>query len=628
MTDVYVDSPELTGEQQAVVDLPADAKALLTAAAGSGKTHTLVRRLDSLIREHGLAAGEILVLSFSRAAVRDLSRRLVLAGDSARHVRAQTFDSWALRLLTTLDATVNWTTRSFDERIRAAEDLIAKGVTDTLFEDGLMHLVVDEAQDLVGARRDLVESLLTRYDCGFTIVGDLAQAIYGFQVADANERAGEAGRFVQWLRLSFEGELTELELSRNFRAATVEAGTGLAFGPALRDATAARAPERTFGELRRALLNRSLGLTSVGDPGTDIVRDALREFDGTAAILCRTNGEALVVSESLHEGGVPHRLQGSGRDRATPGWLADLFPAGSGSLLAREEFDRLISSSPLARGLDAAEAWPLLLGVAREGRSPAVGRRRLAELIAGGRLPDELTAPRPARLIVSSIHRAKGLEFDRVILAGPGREARGLDVDVAEEARLLYVALTRARGDLLRMPAPDARLVRRVTAADGRWGRFGWKAWMRLGLELRGTDVHSETPAGTDRFDADPVELQEYLRTEVTPGDDVTLERDEAGGLTAGPAPLYRIVHRGRPIGSTSERFGKALEAFLGRGRSTAHRPRGITGVRVENVEAVHGSAAAGQTAGVGDYGVWLAPRLGGLSRFTYDKTHEATDDE
>ncbi len=70
MTDAYLDSPPLTDEQRAVVEQPWSARVLVTAGAGAGKTHTLVRRLDALCGhedpEEALEAAEILVLTFSR----------------------------------------------------------------------------------------------------------------------------------------------------------------------------------------------------------------------------------------------------------------------------------------------------------------------------------------------------------------------------------------------------------------------------------------------------------------------------------------------------------------------------------------------------------------------------------
>lgn len=44
-----------------------------------------------------------------------------------------------------------------------------------------------------------------------------------------------------------------------------------------------------------------------------------------------------------------------------------------------------------------------------------------------------------------------------------------------------------------------------------------------------------------------------------------------------------------------------------------------ISEIRLDAVETVSGSSAAGARAGLGDLGVWLAPRLTGLGHFTYD---------
>ena len=135
MSDAYGGIPPLTDEQRAVVELPADAMALVTAPAGAGKTYTLVRRLDRLVAEEDLSAGEILVLTFSRAAVRELRERLLRHGDAARHVRVQTFDSWALDMLTKVDEQGGWYERSFDDRIKGALDALEKGLADDLYED-------------------------------------------------------------------------------------------------------------------------------------------------------------------------------------------------------------------------------------------------------------------------------------------------------------------------------------------------------------------------------------------------------------------------------------------------------------------------------------------------------------
>lgn len=45
---------------------------------------------------------------------------------------------------------------------------------------------------------------------------------------------------------------------------------------------------------------------------------------------------------------------------------------------------------------------------------------------------------------VSTMHRAKGLEFDQVVAVAP-KEVLGAPAETLNERRLLYVALTRAK---------------------------------------------------------------------------------------------------------------------------------------------------------------------------------------
>ena len=172
-----------SAEQREIVNLPADAHALVSAAAGTGKTHALAGRLTKLIEADGLGAGDdVLVLSFSRAAVAELRRRIGgLAGD-ARYVGVATFDSFATRILASAEPDGPWQRLDYESRIRSAADLLSG--QQPLDEVQLVrHVLVDEIQDLVGARAQLVMALLRRAEVGFTLFGDPAQAIYGHQAA-------------------------------------------------------------------------------------------------------------------------------------------------------------------------------------------------------------------------------------------------------------------------------------------------------------------------------------------------------------------------------------------------------------------------------------------------------------
>ncbi|MGV9263816.1 UvrD-helicase domain-containing protein [Kitasatospora sp. NPDC003701] len=628
MTLPSEDDPVLTAEQQAVVDRPWDTRLLVTAGAGTGKTHTLVRRMDTLVGhadpDEALEAGELLVLSFSRAAVRELRDRIARHGEHARRVRVQTFDSWAYSLLVQAYPDGEWSALSFDERIRAATDAIEKGALESLEAGPPAHLIVDEVQDLVGARREMVESLLDRLQdtCGFTLVGDPAQAIYDFQIQDPEEYADRTDLFLRWVRASYAEDLVELALTRNFRAATPEARTALPLGRAVQGIGSApgadAAAERLHGELRELLLD----LPDLGLLTDSFTLDSLRSFPGTCAILTRDNRQALLVSQLLQEQGVPHALRRSLQDRPVPHWVAELLRRTEAATLTEARLRELLLAMPLPEGTDPDRVWRSLRGAARGNGRGTLDVARLRGLVAERRFPDELADPELARLIVSTVHRSKGLEFDRVVLLTPPTvtELRRQDneLDTPAEARALYVAMTRAREDLYRIAAPvTATLLKH--RPTGRWYRGVLNPrlrWRRDGIEVRAGDVCTREPADAAH---DAPAAQSHLLERVRPGDAVTFRLRDA--LPRGPeqSPGYALLHEGREIGDASEVFRCHLYAVLKVGPTWDIRwPEEISGLRVDCLESVAGSTAAGANAGLGDRGVWIAPRISGIGRFRH----------
>ncbi|MFF7183780.1 UvrD-helicase domain-containing protein [Streptomyces sp. NPDC008222] len=626
MTDPYGGSPPLTDEQRAVVGLPWDTRLLVTAGAGSGKTHTVVRRLDALVGhedpEEVLEAGEILVLSFSRAAVRELRDRIARHGDRAHRVRVQTFDSWAYQLLLQAYPDEEWAAHSFDARIRAATTAIEKGAVEAGELGAPSHVVIDEAQDLVGDRRDLVETLLDRFQrsCGFTVVGDSAQGIYGFQIDDPAERAGETDRFFAWLRTSYD-DLVELSLTKNFRARSPEARTALALGSRLQNLGALPDGQgAAAATLHSELRDRLLDLPSLGDLADGFALDALKAFPGTCAILTRDNRQALAVAELLHEHGVEHALKRSLQDRPVPYWVAELLRRAESSTLTETRFLELLAEISLPLGVEPQRCWRALRAATRRTGRGLVDVAAVGCLVAEGRFPDELADPETARLIVSTVHRAKGLEYDRVLLLTPSSVAQlrkaHADLDVPAEARALYVAMTRAREDLYHVTGPDTSRIRRHRST-GRWYLGGWKKYERYGIQVVAGDVHRENPPGSPDTDMDAAETQTYLLEHVRPGDAVTLQMRHHFPPGPDQSPPYDLLHRGRTVGEASERLRRDLYAVEMISRSwDVTWPTEIVGLRVDTLETVAGSTAAGANAGLGGNGVWTTPRITGIGRY------------
>ncbi|MET7293576.1 UvrD-helicase domain-containing protein [Streptomyces griseoloalbus] len=623
MTDAYLGSPPLTDEQRAVVEQPWDARVLVTAGAGAGKTHTLVRRLDALCGhedpEEALEAAEILVLTFSRAAARELRERISRHGERAHRVRARTFDAWAYEVLLQAHPDGEWGAVGFDERIAAATRAIEKGALEIGDAVPPAHVVIDEVQDLLGRRRELVETLLDRYQetCGFTVVGDAAQSVYGFQIADLGERADETGRFFDWLRCSYPDDLVELSLTRNFRAGTEEARAALAHGPRLQQLTDPDEGATLYDELRDLLLDPT---NAMGDLGDEFTMNGLRDFTDTCAILTRDNQEALVVSGLLHAHGVEHRLRRPLEERPVPYWVAELLRGTEATGLSEDRFRSLLADIPLPYEPNADALWTVLRRVARGPGRGVLDLDRLRRAVADGRFPDEAADPEAARIVVSTVHRAKGLEFDRVIVLTPPTVAElhkryEAELDLPSEARALYVAMTRVRHDLYHVLPPELPLFRR--AGNRRAGRRyigSWRSYDRYGIVAEASDVCRDNPPG---HEVDAVATQAYLLAQVRPGQKVVLRRRHDLPMGETQSPPYALLHDGREIGEASRRFREDLFQVQKVNRAwEPWWPDEIHDLRIDTLETVTGSAAAGANAGLGERGVWTAPRITGIGRY------------
>ncbi|WP_432133230.1 UvrD-helicase domain-containing protein [Streptomyces sp. bgisy154] len=623
MTDAYLDSPPLTAEQRAVVEQPWDARVLVTAGAGAGKTHTLVRRLDALCGDEdpdeALEASEILVLTFSRAAARELSERIVRHGERARRVRAQTFDSWAYGVLLQAYPDREWFGVSFEDRIRATTEAVEKGALEAGDSEPPAHVVIDEVQDLLGDRRELVEALLDRYQdsCGFTVVGDTAQSLYGFQIDDLAEREAETGRFFDWLRRSFPDDLVELHLTKNFRAVTPEARLALAHGPRLQRVQDVDEAATLYEELRELLLDPS---NAHGDLTDEYTLQGLRDLDDTCAILTRDNRQALVVSRLLHEHGVEHRLRRPLEERPVPYWVAELLRSTEAIGLTEDRFRSLLAKIPLSHEPNATTLWTVLRRATRSPGRTALDLDRLRRLVGDGRFPDEAADPETARIVVSTVHRAKGLEFDRVIVLTPPtvsemrKQYKG-ELDLPAEARALYVAMTRARQDLYYMTPPELPLFRSTAGRrNGRRYVGGWRSYDRYGIVAGAADICRNDPPG---HATDAVATQAYLVERVHSGDEVVLRRRHDLPSGESQSPPYALVHDGREIGEASERFREELFQVQKVNRAwQPWWPDEIHGLRIDTLETAAGGVAAGTNAGLGDRGVWVVPRVTGIGMF------------
>ncbi len=329
------------------------------------------------------------------------------------------------------------------------------------------HLFVDELQDVNPLQFRLLEAWRgDRYDV--TAVGDPQQAIYGWNGADA-------GFLLDIHRWWPPAEV--IELDRSYRS------TPEILSDAAAVLRSARQPAREI------LATRAAGppphLAGHADDRAEAIAIARAVRMARApgrrwseqAVLVRTHAQTHLIAEALRGAGIPHRVRGGAAflDRAdVRRALRDLRSATVplGTALADLELqldaqatdeDELLDlrddvdarAVVLDRQADERAALAALLRMGRDylrldpvGRADTFSSWLTATVQSEGDHPGSRDA-----VDVATFHAAKGLEWTTVHIAGaedgyvPIAHARTAAAR-AEEARLLYVAMTRAQQDL------------------------------------------------------------------------------------------------------------------------------------------------------------------------------------
>jgi DNA helicase-2/ATP-dependent DNA helicase PcrA len=314
---------------------------------------------------------------------------------------------------------------------------------------------VDEYQDTNPLQQQLLELWLgDRRDV--CVVGDEDQTIYTFTGASSEYLTGFVDRHPG---------ATEITLSRNYRSTPeilVLANRLLAAEgrPKRLVATKPSGPQPTIERLRDGdaeashLVSTIRGLLGEGTPAAEI------------AILVRTNAQIPPLEAALTKARIPFRVRGQRfferteiREairllRRLPDDLAGsrLLAAFDAALRRDMGFDE---EAP-ARGAESREriaSLALLLQIAGEavGARNALARDALVAEFESRATGEAAGSAEGVNLL--TLHRAKGLEWEAVFLPQledgtlPIKQAE-TDEELAEERRLLYVGLTRARRHL------------------------------------------------------------------------------------------------------------------------------------------------------------------------------------
>lgn len=410
-----------------------EAKYIVVAAGpGSGKTKVLVHKLASLLLMEDVKHEQLLMLTFSRAAATEFKKRLLkLIGNAANFIEIKTFHSYCFDLLGKVGSLEKSDSilKNTVEKINSGE-VEASRITKTV-------LVIDEAQDINDDEFSLVKALMDQNEEMRVIaVGDDDQNIYEFRGANSNYLR-------QFIQLD---QAVKHELVENYRSKHNLVDFTNQFvqriGQRLKDTPViAHQPENGNIKIVR---HQSHNLI------TPLVQDILTTgLSGSTCILTKTNEEAAQITGLLLRSGIQARLIQTNDgfslyNLAEIRFFLDQLNMADGVFIISDDSwsnakriltDKLRNSTKLDVCVNMIKDF--------EATNPKRKYKSDLEVFIRESKLEDFFNQNGETIFVSTIHKAKGKEFDNVFLM-----LEHFIPTTDETKRQLYVAMTRAKQNI------------------------------------------------------------------------------------------------------------------------------------------------------------------------------------
>lgn len=442
-------------DQDDVIKADLNRDILVNAGPGTGKTYTLIQRANYIVNQYSeIDADNIIILSFTNAVVNEISARLKKMADEPdgrreiRNVGVYTFHSlanWLVKMANGEFDENEWTPVDLDFNVLNYDSLLRKA-SELLRGHGEItegwYLIVDEIQDITNERAEFVLSLVKavhEHGGHFMLLGDSCQAIYGYTVDKASECSISNREFYDRIRRMLSANSIQAEFGTNHRST--------------------EAIQQVTTPLRRTILSRdqgmykeTLALLRKNIPGED--REQLLQKLKVSAgkdicLLEWSNYDTKKVSLMLRKAGIPHQCVLSYDKNSYVSWIGRIFSGYKEDHIDWNTFRQLA----IDRGAlqNPEEAWNFFKE--QSGTSADIlNIRDIVNVISDHQKKYCVGMQDRHGLYVSNIHRAKGLEFDAVIVDSQLLKNSLISKDdpdeVDEAMRVAYVAITRPRESL------------------------------------------------------------------------------------------------------------------------------------------------------------------------------------
>jgi superfamily I DNA/RNA helicase len=454
------------------------------AGPGSGKTHTLVLRIARLIHEKKIDASQILVLAFNRSVVLELKERIrelfyeLGYSNLTRSLKIFTFHGlikYCLREEVKDIKPDKWTSL-FNKKLQEEKGLIKNrlGI--------IQYIFIDEFQDINNERLEQIEFLANLNNAIITAIGDPNQSIYGFD----RVKDGALAPRPYYEQFSKKYKPNSLSLNINYRSydgiiSAAESLLNYQNTPFQVENFVLPKLKTQKGQSENCI--EVYDLTKVEDNWTEKLKTLCEQGVGEVAIMCRRNEEVFKVFgeiKNLVPDNYEIRIQGGNDDifksREVSRFLGYIernfkqqLPDNFVEILADQKqmlLEHKNYSNWYPFYLDILHALHYEFDNVKEDNATyqdlydfiqEFTRKDDGQLYQlYERTKGKLGFKNIKRIILTTIHRVKGLEYETVMIlpsytALPFMPKEHIPTSdyIDEELRLLYVAYSRAEEKLI-----------------------------------------------------------------------------------------------------------------------------------------------------------------------------------
>ena len=424
---------KLSPAQLSVIKDNATPYIVVAAGPGSGKTRVLVHKLASLAMIEDVKYEQLLMLTFSRAAATEFKKRLIeLVGNSANFIEIKTFHSYCFDLLGKVGS-IGKSDNVVEEAVKKIENkkIELSRITKTV-------LVIDEAQDMNKQEFSLVEALMRHnQEMRVILAGDDDQNIYKF-------RGSNSKNLWQFIK---EKKAKKIELLENYRskANIVEFANKFATKISNRLKENPIVSHSAENGLVKVIKYASSKIT---EPIVDYVSKS--SLDTTTCILVYSNFQAIQIAGLLSTKKVPTKLIQTNNEinlynLLEVRYFVDLLGVSKNSCLITEKVWVSAKKDFIEKYKDSSN-FDLCINLINEFElvNPRVKYHSDFEIFIKESKFEDFVNVSCNMVYVSTIHKAKGKEFDNVHLV-----LDKYDFTDEEKKKIAYVGMTRAKNNLV-----------------------------------------------------------------------------------------------------------------------------------------------------------------------------------